>query len=47
MHEMMDFFGTGVMVVALKQAGAVDYAREMTKISVKVAASWLAHVFRT
>ncbi|KAG9281157.1 polycomb group RING finger protein 3 [Astyanax mexicanus] len=44
---MEDFFGTGMIVVAFKQSGTVDCARETLKRSVKGAASWLEQAFRT
>ena len=44
---MLGFFDMGVMIVVLKQVETVDCVRGRLKMSVKVAARWLAHTFRT
>jgi len=41
------FFGTGTMVVCLKQVGTADWHRERLNIKVNMSSSWSVHPLRT
>jgi len=41
------FFGTGTMVVYLKQVGTADWYRERLNMVLNTSASWSAHPLRT
>ena len=44
---MEGFFGTGTMVVCLKQVGTADLYRERLNIEVNTSARWSAQPLRT